>query len=90
MAKKKKSQNTIDNRDKRFISEVFDAAIRFARKNTSSPSATKIYDLVDPILKRRKAAVYNLLPEVRERFGHLYDEDGILNAWGHELSLIHI
>lgn len=25
MAKKKKSQNTIDNRDKRFISEVFDA-----------------------------------------------------------------
>jgi len=86
MAKKKKSQNTIDNRDKRFISEVFDAAIQFARKNTSSPSATKIYDLVDPILKRRKAAVYNLLPEVRERFGHLYDEDGILNAWGHECS----
>lgn len=30
MAMKKKSQNTIDNRDKRFISEVFDAAIRFA------------------------------------------------------------
>lgn len=86
MAKKKKSQNTIGNRDKRFISEVFDAAIQFARKNTSSPSATKIYDLVDPILKRRKAAVYNLLPEVRERFGHLYDEDGILNAWGHECS----
>lgn len=86
MAKKKKSQNTIDNRDKRFISEVFDAAIRFARKNTSSPSATKIYDLVDPILKRRKTAVYNLLSEVRERFGHLYDEDGILNAWGHECS----
>ena len=48
MAKKKKSQNTIGNRDKRFISEVFDAAIQFARKNTSSPSATKIYDLVDP------------------------------------------
>lgn len=86
MAKKKKSQNTIGNRDKRFISEVFDAAIQFARKNTSSPSATKIYDLVDPILKRRKAAVYNLLPEVRERFRHLYDEDGILNAWGHECS----
>ena len=43
MAKKKKSQNTIGNRDKRFISEVFDAAIQFARKNTSSPSATKIY-----------------------------------------------
>lgn len=86
MAKKKKSQNTIGNRDKRFISEVFDAAIQFARKNTSSPSATKIYDLVDLILKRRKAAVYNLLPEVRERFGHLYDEDGILNAWGHECS----
>ena len=86
MAMKKKSQNTIDNRDKRFISEVFDAAIRFARKNSPNPSATKIYDLVDPILKRRKAAVYNLLPEVRERFGHLYDEDGILNAWGHECS----
>lgn len=86
MAKKKKSQNTIDNRDKRYINEVFDAAIRFARKNSTNPNATKIYDLADPILKRRKAAVYNLLPEVRERFGSLYDEDGILNAWGHECS----
>lgn len=86
MAKKKKSQNTVDNRDKRFINEVFDAAIRFARKKSTNPNATKIYDLADPILKRRKAAVYNLLPEVRERFGGLYDEDGILNAWGHECS----
>lgn len=83
----KKSRNIMGDKDKRFVHEVFDAAIRYARKNNSNPNALKIYDLTGPILKRRKKSVYNLLPEVKNRFGTLYDGDnGILDAWGHECS----
>lgn len=87
MAKKKKSHSAMDSGDKKFITEVFEAAIHFARKNSSNPNALKVYDLSGPILKRRKAAAYNLLPEIRNRFGNLYDtDDGVLDAWGHECS----
>lgn len=59
-------------------------------KNSSHPNVPKIYDLVGPILKRRKAAVYNLLPEIRNRFGHLYgnSDTGLLTAWINECSAL--
>ena len=75
MAKKKNGRNprnTMESSDRKLIGNAFDDAIRFARESSSHPNVPKIYDLVGPILKRRKAAVYNLLPEIRKRFGHLY------------------
>lgn len=79
MAKKKNGRNprnTMESTDRKLIGNAFDDAIRFARKNSSHPNVPKIYDLVGPILKRRKAAVYNLLPEIRKRFGSLYENLG--------------
>ena len=93
MAKKKNGRNprnTMESTGRRLIGNAFDDAIRFARKNSSHPNVPKIYDLVGPILKRRKAAVYNLLPEIRKRFGHLYEnlDTGLLTAWINECSAL--
>lgn len=93
MAKKKNGRNprnTMESTDRKLIGNAFDDAIRFARKNSSHPNVPKIYDLVGPILKRRKAAVYNLLPEIRNRFGHLYgnSDTGLLTAWINECSAL--
>ena len=93
MAKKKNGRNprnTMESTDRKLIGDAFDDAIRFARKNSSHPNVPKIYDLVGPILKRRKAAVYNLLPEIRKRFGHLYgnSDPGLLTAWINECSAL--
>ena len=67
MAKKKNGRNprnALESTDRKLIGNAFDDAIRFARKNSSHPNAPKIYDLVGPILKRRKAAVYSSM-EIR-------------------------
>ena len=93
MAKKKNGRNprnALESTDRKLIGDAFDDAIRFARKNSSHPNVPKIYDLVGPILKRRKAAVYNLLPEIRKRFGSLYEnlDTGLLTAWINECSAL--
>ena len=61
MAKKKNGRNprnALESTDRKLIGDAFDDAIRFARESSSHPNVPKIYDLVGPILKRRKAAVF--------------------------------
>lgn len=85
---KKKRNSTAEGKNKKLIKDAFVTSIRSVRNSSKNKNIVKHYDLSGNILKRREAAVYRLLPEVRQRYGQFYSEHDIVTAWANECSVM--
>ena len=72
--KKKKAATSSKNEEKRIIDCAFNETISMAKRCSDQKRAAKIFDLMGPILKRRKTAVLHMLPKFRERYETQYPE----------------
>ena len=86
--KKKKATTSSKNEERRIIDCAFDETIAMAKRCSDQKRAAKIYDLVGPILKRRKSAVLHMLPDFRERYKTQYPELRLEEIFADECSAL--
>ena len=86
--KKKKAVTSSKNEEKRSIDCAFNETISMAKRISDQRRAAKIFDLVGPILKRRKTAVLHMLPKFRERYETLYPELRLEEIFADECSAL--
>ena len=62
------------------IEDVFSEAVAYA-KGQDARRGARILDLTGPVLKRRKTAVLNFLPQIRERYGNRFHDKSAETLW---------
>lgn len=84
MGNKTKQSKVINKKDERIVADAFEYAINVVKRTTGHSNATKIYDLVGPILKRRKQATLSYMETVRERYSARYPELAVEEEWARQ------
>lgn len=84
MGKKTKQVTQFDKKLERVVAEEFERAIHIVKKSAGRSNAAKIYDLVGPILKRRKRATLAYMETVKERYADIYPELVIEEEWARQ------
>ena len=76
MTKKARTEKT----PQQIIEDVFSRAVSYAKSQDARRGA-RILDLTGPVLKRRKTAVLNFLPQIRERYGTRFYNKSAETLW---------
>lgn len=84
MGKKPKQATQFDKKLERVVADEFERAIHIVKKSAGRSNAAKIYDLVGPILKRRKRATLAYMETVKERYADIYPELVVKEEWARQ------
>ncbi len=68
MAKKKSGRQFLESSEERIISDEFDRAVKFVRRQVIKGDAAKYYDLHGKVLHRRKATAIAYMEQIKERY----------------------
>lgn len=87
MAKKKSGRQFLESAEERIISDEFDRAVKFIRRQAIKGDAAKYYDLHGKVLHRRKAAAIAYMEQIKERYTQKHRDLDIAVEWAFHSSV---
>lgn len=83
METKKKTRR--EKTPQQVVEDVFSEAIAFSKGHAPKRSA-RFFDLTGPVLRRRKTAVMNYLPQIKEKYGSQFQGKTAEEVWAEECT----